>query len=886
MVITSASQSGAQFGAHVSAWTLFFKRSFSLAGVVLFLTGLAMFLAWNWPAMPKILKFALFELVFGLCAGLAIWRWRSESRAYWLLGAGISTGLLLALFGQIYQTGANAWELFRLWTLVVLPLFLLTRSVALGLLLWLTGSLWVALYSVGDAFNLELMYYGESFFLRSDSLIYQQVACWVFCELLHQLTLKLNWAVFDPLRWLTRFMGAVSLSVITLKLAVLLTMSGYYNSGHMFDGFLHSNALLIYLAALVIIFIVYYKKKPDLFFISLAVFSVTILLTTMLLRVLFDHLFMGGAETTVLTGGIAVILLFTGAGLLIFKLRKNMLCAYILANSAQVGQDNAHKNMLEQAHIQPWYMKLPMALGIWLGALLTACFVVLLSYDSLGRAGMGCLGFVFSVAGVWLCRKKGFTPRQLGLASIFCGLLLCAAFLVDDVKTGLLFYTLIFLGLWAAMKAPSARIICFAAALIAFLFLFEYVKFSFRTFEDMHETEGAFPLLATAMFTLATAFSLAILGSQRKKISAATPFLASAAGGALLFAMLGAVFVLCLPESPIPTAEKALFYGVPLGILSGAVFLLFNKPGTLAFKITLMLAGIVLAIIGSFSPVSALGLILLLLAKSRADLILMGFAAVYLALGITFYYYNINISFVQKTVAMMVSGSILLVFAAAAGIILSRFLAPGNPQQVTQTGQAILSGALLPRLICILTLAGFLVSYNVSIASKEALLEQGAVMLLKLRPVDPLSLLQGYYMRLDFDAERIIAAHLDVGENEDADSASAGGTFANKPAAQGLAVMRAVGGDEYVFARIYAGGELAPGEQLLAFKIIYANFSSVRIGGGSYFFEEGYEKLYSRASYAEFRVDTDGSSVLKQLRDEDKRVIPILAESLPEKPGD
>jgi hypothetical protein len=81
----------------VRAWGIFFKRVFSLLGILLFMVGLGMFLAWNWTAMPKFLKFSVFELVFVLCSCLAVWRWKKESSAYWLLGSGLGIGLLLAL---------------------------------------------------------------------------------------------------------------------------------------------------------------------------------------------------------------------------------------------------------------------------------------------------------------------------------------------------------------------------------------------------------------------------------------------------------------------------------------------------------------------------------------------------------------------------------------------------------------------------------------------------------------------------------------------------------------------------------------------------------------------------------------------------------------------
>ena len=38
-----------------------------------------------------------------------------------LLGASVLIGVFLAVFGQVYQTGADAYNLFTMWALLILP---------------------------------------------------------------------------------------------------------------------------------------------------------------------------------------------------------------------------------------------------------------------------------------------------------------------------------------------------------------------------------------------------------------------------------------------------------------------------------------------------------------------------------------------------------------------------------------------------------------------------------------------------------------------------------------------------------------------------------------------------------------------------------------------
>ena len=57
--------------------------------------------------------------------------WRPALRAPLALLAFLGTGGLFAYFGQTYQTGADAWQLFALWGALALPLCLGARSDAL-----------------------------------------------------------------------------------------------------------------------------------------------------------------------------------------------------------------------------------------------------------------------------------------------------------------------------------------------------------------------------------------------------------------------------------------------------------------------------------------------------------------------------------------------------------------------------------------------------------------------------------------------------------------------------------------------------------------------------------------------------------------------------------
>lgn len=96
-----------------------------LAGLLAGL-GLVFAVAANWGAMTRLMQFGLLQAAVGAGAlGVIAWPRLRLPLGLWCL---LCTGGLLAYFGQTYQTGADAWQLFALWSALCLPLALGVRS--------------------------------------------------------------------------------------------------------------------------------------------------------------------------------------------------------------------------------------------------------------------------------------------------------------------------------------------------------------------------------------------------------------------------------------------------------------------------------------------------------------------------------------------------------------------------------------------------------------------------------------------------------------------------------------------------------------------------------------------------------------------------------------
>ncbi|WP_332876530.1 DUF2157 domain-containing protein [Massilia sp. S19_KUP03_FR1] len=88
--------------------------------------GLVCWIAANWSNLGRPLQFGMLEAMVLLpCIGAALW---SRLRTGMALFAFIAIGALFAYFGQTYQTGADPWQLFALWSALGLPLVIVVRA--------------------------------------------------------------------------------------------------------------------------------------------------------------------------------------------------------------------------------------------------------------------------------------------------------------------------------------------------------------------------------------------------------------------------------------------------------------------------------------------------------------------------------------------------------------------------------------------------------------------------------------------------------------------------------------------------------------------------------------------------------------------------------------
>ena len=237
-------------------------------GVLAIASSVTFFIAANWNDFGRFAKFGLLEGLIALCL-VAYWLISKKesssvsqlkeknthlfSKAALLL-ASLFLGVLLAFYGQTYQTGADTWQLFFTWAVLILPWVFVARFPAL----WI---FWIALL------NVAAILYFKTFGGFLDTFIFSGLNYLWITALLNLLALVL-WELYKKRwQWLSEIWATRALALAGGMPLTILTMEFVSGKG---KGFV---ALLLWLLGMTLIYIVYRKQKIDLFMLAMACLS-------------------------------------------------------------------------------------------------------------------------------------------------------------------------------------------------------------------------------------------------------------------------------------------------------------------------------------------------------------------------------------------------------------------------------------------------------------------------------------------------------------------------------------------------------------------------------------------------------------------------------------
>lgn len=208
-------------------WRDFLERLLTWLGAALIAAAAVYFVAANWQALGRYAKFALVEGALVLAMAGVWWRGLdSLAGRAGLFAAAVLTGVLLALVGQVYQTGADTFELFALWAAAIAVWVLAGRQPAL----WL---LWLALINI--AVVLYFRTAAASAFGVAEFLFAPRAALWIVFALDIVALAIWEWLAMRTdgwlaVRWAPRVIATASGAIITF-LVVAAIMDSRHGLG-------------------------------------------------------------------------------------------------------------------------------------------------------------------------------------------------------------------------------------------------------------------------------------------------------------------------------------------------------------------------------------------------------------------------------------------------------------------------------------------------------------------------------------------------------------------------------------------------------------------------------------------------------------------------------
>lgn len=259
------------------------------------------------------------------------------------------------------------------------------------------------------------------------------------------------------------------------------------------------------------------------------------------------------------------------------------------------------------------------------------------------------------------------------------------------------------------------------------------------------------------------------------------------------------------------------------------------------------LAGVALVLVALAWLLPALGAVWLALAwcatsqRWRQS----GAAALAVAWIIGSFYYQLQWSLATKALVLVLAG---LVLGALAWLAHRQGnTAAGAAKQAAPASRAAK--------VCIgLSAAAVLAMVNFGILQKEGLIAHGQSIYVELAPVDPRSLMQGDYMRLNFHVPGDLQGSLDALVTLERPYVVA------QRDARGVAALK----------RIDDGTPLAADE--LRIELTPKNGRWIFVSD-AWFFREGEAERWAAAKYGEFRVDPDGKALLVGMADAQLKAI-------------
>ena len=777
-------------------------------------------------------------------------------------------GGLFALVGQTYQTGADVWQLFAVWTLCQLPFLLLFPNVASALLFAATAN--VAFYLFNEQNSHNSMCYAV---LINAGLL-------VISELFSKTFHDQHWRILPKVFLVLTFTSLFGLAVFNGVF--------FYSTWAEFGRSLLSS-LIIAIPAL-IAFYVYHKYRFD--FINLIVSVLALLGAYCFLA----SLVIRGVEEGVVLGLIGFTFTVMAINWLVKRYKR----------------EYPNNKRFHWAISILWVVALLIAvvtIGVW--------FFLALGLSESGALIFGILLFVVALF-ITLSKETDEQSKNLAglfflIANSFLGFYLLVKFdnlflllgyeFSEDSNFGIFISTLIFTAIiivsYKLMPNSLVRILLVVQLLV-------YWQVSYNLYFHSYSLNDIW--FNNAWFNkIQLLISIALFYWVMRPNQSARIHLKPIAWGTVLFSLwISVPSYMVLPwvdyglidtdiSSDVMSADTMSFDNV-LQVLSGQFWSHFQfDVSHILYLLICALPLIVYALMNKHSESKHTEAVLILLALSLFALGFVGIPAIlYLTallllvywtdsraffglLVFTFvvylggFYYQLSIPLLYKGVLLV---SFAVIFAIIALFLHARYK---SPSQSAVENHSVFKAPIWLVSVFVIALLG---AVNYKVQQFEDVLATGKPVVLKIAPVDPRSLMQGDYMVLNYAILSEIQQSQVLSESNESLETSESIDTGEANETMGIDESSPSGKKAYILVHLDKNHVAtlceAQSEIPTDFKHCTPNvYLPIRYKGWSpelpsqdYFFAEGKGEYYAQSEYAEYRFK-DGILLLARLLDKD-----------------
>lgn len=806
-------------------WQKYLTLILLLFSVGFLSSGVITWIAANWDFFSKFEKLYGVQilLILSLCAAVfSLFKHRQSPKQVVVYGLfflfSVIIGGLLALIGQTYQTGADAWELFAWWSIIQLPILLLFPNVANALLFFITTNLAVALY-------LQLGELSHVYIISAVNFVFILLSEFFSKSLKDQ-----SWRVLPK--------------VSTLLFICFIFIAGLDN----FGNFNPISAIIFTLG------LFYYKKfQRDLFCIILY-FLALICNINYLLAIVIDQ--------TYIASTLFISLIFTLSATIFGTLKikqwyelkaspwaiqaLHWIVAFIstcliiaIVGTISVATSSEHSLLLISLcllgiglykEFSPKLSEMLIAISMILGFIYFSLFLREQFYD-IQLLTIGMLAYTLVVF---------FFQPVFWLQTLAATLTLISIFIEQ--------YTFLF-----GYQQSETELLSWWFDSSLFILLTTLFYILGKTTNNQLKRHLS-PLAWAALFTIyITTILMEFIFINRFEVAPELPKIHSF--GDFFHIITFNIFA----ENPF-TISKLTF--VATGLLPLIFFVLINKTEKTSRKLTALISFIlaVMSIAFISSSTSLLALALMFLAYFNRSRTLFGLSVLLILFSLNMYYYSLNLPLLYKSILLLAFGSLFAIVVFA----LYRQTRPVLSIQQEQPTNSIPHLLRLKSTAVICLLIVILTGANKLINKYEDILANGQSIILKLAPVDPRSLMQGDYMELNYEILDEVwktayqTDFYDVRSKEfEIDPVTIYALL--KQDKQGVAQLCGL--------EIDIPTDFKDCDEQIYLPIKISDRFNTRLPTHSYFFEEGKGAYYAQAAYGEYKFK-EGKALLLRLLDE------------------